>query len=73
MWKRNTTGECFDKYMDIIPINNSSTIYNFKLIGLEEDSSYIITVAENNRAGKAVSDPVIGTTMEAGKELNGNL
>ena len=70
MWEKDTSGECSDKYMDTITITDG---YNLNMIGLEEDSSYKITVIETNIAGNAVSDPVIGTTKEAGEELNGNL
>ena len=57
--------------MNITTINDVSTSYNFTIKGLEEDSSYIITVKETNAAGSAVGDPVTAITMEAGKVLNG--
>ena len=46
-------------------ITNESTCYN--ITNLEEDSSYTVTITESNEAGRVVSDPVTGMTMEAGK------
>ena len=48
-------------------ITDDSTCYN--ITNLEEDSSYTITVTASNAVGSAVSDPVNGTTLEAGKEF----
>ena len=69
MWERDTSGECSEEHINITTINNVSTSYNFTIKGLEEDSSYIITVKETNAAGSAVGDPVIATTLEAGEVL----
>ena len=47
--------------------NNGSI--NYIIRGLEEDSSYTITVTAHNAAGSLVSVPVTGRTMEAGEIL----
>ena len=52
-------------------IHNVSTSHNFTIEGLEEDSSYTITVLETNAAGSAIGDPIAATTLEAG-EVNGS-
>ena len=65
MWERDTSGECPDEDEGSATIADGSTIYT--IIGLEEDSSYTITVTETNAAGSAVSDPVTGMTGEAGE------
>ena len=45
-------------------VNNGST--NYTITGLEEDSSYTITVTATNAAGSAASDPVTGMTLISG-------
>ena len=72
MWERHTLRECSEEHMDITSINDSSTSYNFTILGLEEDSIYKIIVLESNVAGSAVSNPVIAKTLEAGEALNVN-
>ena len=67
MWERDTSGECSDEDEGSATITNSSTSYT--ITGLEEDSSYTITVVATNAAGSAVSDPVPGVTGEAGEGL----
>ena len=67
MWQRDTTGECPDEDIGSTTITDSSTSYT--ITGLEEDSSYTITVTASNAAGKAMDDPVNITTMESGKTL----
>ena len=47
-----------------ITITNGSTSYT--ITGLEEKTSYTITVTATNAAGSAVSDLVFGTTLTAG-------
>ena len=48
-------------------ITGGSTCYN--ITALEEDSNYTITVTASNATGSTVSDAVIGTTLEASKEV----
>ena len=51
-------------------ITDGSTSYT--ITGLEEDSSYTITVTATNAAGNAVSDLVTGMTGETGEGLADN-
>ena len=52
--------------MDSTTINDGSTSYD--IAGLEEDSTYSITVIASNSAGSsAVSNTVTAMTMEAGE------
>ena len=67
MWERDTSGECPDEDEGSITIIDGSTSYT--ITGLEEDSSYTITVNATNAHGSAVSDPVTGMTGETGEEL----
>ena len=68
MWERDTSGECPDEDEGSTTITNGSTSYT--ITGLEEDSSYTITVTATNAAGSAVSDPVTGMTGKAGEGLS---
>ena len=66
-WQRNTALKCHDvDDMGGDTINNGTASYY--IMGLEEDSSYIITVTASNSEN---NDPVINTvtamTEEAGK------
>ena len=66
MWQRDTSGECFDEDEGNTTITDGPTSYN--VTGLEEDSSYSITVTATNVAGSsAVSDAVTAITLEAGE------
>ena len=48
---------------------NDDSISSYDITGLEEDSTYFITVISSNSAGSsAVSSPVSARTMEAGKK-----
>ena len=67
MWERDTSEECPDEDEGSATITGGSTSYT--ITGLEEDSSYTITVTATNAAGSAVSDPVTGMTGEAGEGL----
>ena len=67
MWQRDTSGECPDEDEDSISLTDGSTSYD--IIGLEEDSSYSITVTTSNAAGSAVSNTVTAMTPEAGERL----
>ena len=77
MWERDTSGECPDEDEGSATITDGSTSYT--ITGLEEDSSYTITVTATNAVGSAVSHPLTGTTGEAGKgqchnhSVDGNL
>ena len=65
MWQRDTSGECPDEDEDSISLTDGSTSYD--IMGLEEDSSYNITVTASNAAGSAVSNTVTAMTLEAGE------
>ena len=67
MWQRDTSGECPDEDEDSISLTDGSTSYD--IMGLEEDSSYSITVTASNAAGSAVSNTVTAMTQEAGEKL----
>ena len=67
VWERETSGGCPDEDEGSATITDGSTSYN--ITGLEEDSSYIITVTATNVAGSVVSDPVTGMTEQAGEGL----
>ena len=65
VWERDTSGECPDEDEGSATITDGFTSYT--ITGLEEDSSYTITVTATNAAGSAASDPVTGMTGEAGE------
>ena len=66
MWQRDTSGECPDEDEDSISLTDGSTSYD--IMGLEEDSSYSITVTASNAAGSsAVSNTITSMTLEAGE------
>ena len=67
MWETDDVGGCSGgSDMDSTTINSGS-ITSYEITGLEEDSTYSITVTASNSAGSsAVSSPVIAMTMEAG-------
>ena len=67
MWQRDTSGECPDEDVGSTTITDGSN--NYTITGLEEDSSYTITVTASNAAGSAMDVPVNDTTMESGKTL----
>ena len=52
--------------MRILVVPPSLMALSVTISGLEEDSSYTITVTASNEAGSAVSDPVTGITGETG-------
>ena len=66
VWERDISGECPDEDEGSATITDGSTSYT--ITGLEEDSSYTITVTTTNAAGSAVSEPVTGMTGEAGED-----
>ena len=62
---RNTDGTCPE-----VDMHNTTIIYSsisYTITGLEEDSSYTITVTTINAAGRVPSIPDTGVTMEACK------
>ena len=66
VWQRDTSGECPDEDEDSTTITDGSTSYD--IMGLEEDSSYSITVTASNAAdSRAVSNTVTAMTLESGK------
>ena len=71
MWRRGTSGECSDEDEGSTTIAGSST--SFVIMGLEEDSSYTITVTATNSAGSAVSVSVTAMTLEAGRYSHFNI
>ena len=65
MWQRDTSGECPDEDEDSISLTDGSTSYD--IMGLEEDSSYSITVTASSAADSVVSNTVTAMTPEAGE------
>ena len=67
MWETDNIGGCSGgSDMGSNTITDGSTSYD--IMGLEEDSSYTITVTASNSAGSsAVSNTVIEMTLEAGE------
>ena len=66
IWERNTSLKCIGvSHMGNKTINDSSNSYI--IAGLEEDSTYSVTVrASNVFGGSAVSNIVTAMTMESG-------
>ena len=67
MWERDTSLKCTG-FSDVgsTTITDGSTSYD--ITGLEEDSTYSITVTASNSAGSSVvSNTVTAMTMEAGE------
>ena len=67
MWETDDIGGCSGgSDMDSTTITVGSTSYD--IMGLEEDSSYTITVTASNSAGSsAISNTATAMTLEAGK------
>ena len=66
MWQRDTSGDCPDEDEGSMSITDGSTSY--MITGLEEDSSYSITVEAVNSIGMAISNTATGMTQDAGKQ-----
>ena len=66
MWETDDIGGCSgDSDMDSTTINGSTS---YDIMGLEEDSSYTITVTASNSAGSSEdSNTVTAMTLEAGE------
>ena len=67
MWQRDTSGDCPDEDEGSRSITDGSTRY--VITGLEEDSSYSITVEAMNSIGTATSNTATGMTQEAGMSV----
>ena len=67
MWETDDIGGCSGgSDMDSTTITDGSTSYD--IMGLEEDSSYTITVTASNSAGSSEdSNTIIAMTLEAGE------
>ena len=67
MWETDDIGGCSGGGdMDSTTITDGST--NYDIMGLEEDSSYTITVtASNSDSSSAVSNLITAMTLEAGE------
>ena len=67
MWETDDIGGCSGgSDMDSTTITDGSTSYD--IMGLEEDSSYTITMNASNSAGSsAVINTVTAMTLEAGE------
>ena len=60
MWQRDTPRECSDEDEDSATITDAS----YDITGLEEDSSYSITVRASNTAGSSeVSNTLTAMTL----------
>ena len=68
MWQRDTSRDCSDEDEGSSTLTDGSTSYN--ITGLEEDSTYIITVMAMNSNDMATSNNITGMTQEAGKDNN---
>ena len=68
MWQTDNIGGCSGgSDMDSTTVNSGS-ITSYEIMGLEEDTNYIITVTASNSAGNSgSSSPVTPMTMEAGE------
>ena len=64
MWQRVTSGECSNEDENSTTTSDGSISYD--IMGLEEDSSYIITVTANNSGGRS-SNTVTAMTLKAGE------
>jgi len=63
-WERGSSENCLYEDAGDTTITNGSTSYS--IAGLEEDSSYTITVTATNIVGSVVSDAVTRVTRETG-------
>ena len=67
-WQRDTSGVCSDEDKGNTTLETHALIITTLVSGLEENSSYFITVTAGNSVGSAVSDRAAMTTREAGME-----
>ena len=68
-WQRDTSGVCSDEDKGNTTLVTHALIITTVVSGLEEDSSYFVTVTAGNSVGSAVSDSATVTTTEAGIHL----
>ena len=66
-WKRDISGECPNRDIGNDIITDSYNSYTIK--GMEENSSYFITVKAFNVYSSAKSIPVTGITLKKGERL----
>ena len=66
LWERDTSVGCPDQDENSASVSGASTSYN--ITGLEEDSSYSVTLLASNRAG-SINVSVVQTTEEASEWL----
>ena len=66
LWERDTSVRCPDQDENSASVSGASTSYN--ITGLEEDSSYSVTLLASNRAG-SINVSVVQTTEEASEWL----
>ena len=64
MWQKDTTAECPDEDEGSTIITDGSTSYT--ITGLEEGSTYIITVTARNSTRSATSNVNEATTLQIG-------
>ena len=64
IWQSDISGECGDVGGGSATITDDSTSYD--IVGLEEDSSYSITVTATNIASSS-TDSITAMTLEAGE------
>ena len=67
-WERDTSRACPDEDTDNTTISGGSAT-SHTIPGLEEDSTYTITVTASNTAGSSVGTSITVTTNEAGENL----
>ena len=66
LWERDTSVGCPDQDENSASVSGASTSYN--ITGLEEDSSYSVTLLASNRAG-SINVSVVRTTEEESEWL----
>ena len=66
LWQRDNSGDCPDENHGSMSITDGSTSY--MITGLEEDSSYSITVEAVNSIGMVTSNTATAMTQETGKQ-----
>ena len=66
MWERDTTLKCSDVDMDTVTFTDISSSISLTITGLEEDSSYVITVTGTSVTGNTDNVSVNAVTTEAG-------
>ena len=68
MWQTDNIGGCSGGSDMNSTTINSGSITSYEIMGLEEDTNYIITVTASNPAGSSgLGSPVTPMTMEAGE------